>query len=802
MKLTNINRFFKKFAVIQMKYRFVFIAGIVILTVVSSFGLKLVKTDSGQGDFTVQSAQDKFEEHEFQDLFGNNESIVLLVEADDVFAPEVLTMLKDIGNELMEQVPYADSLTSITDMDITIGTEEGLEVSNPFADGIPDDPAELKKAKDFILSRKSIVNKLLSEDAKETWLILSLKAYPEKEDGYAADALTGDGLAAYNVINQDKYKSDAYTIKPAGLPYTEMEENTVSMKETGRTIVISFVCMILLLVLFSKSLRGTLVPIFSTVMGIVTVFGFMGFFGVTVYTLMVALPVVLAMALSVGYSIHLINSFRDYFFKTGDRKEAAISSVENVGWPLLFTVITTVVSLLSFYTTALYPVRWTGGACAATVVAVYIYVSILIPILMSFGKNLSEEERADNKRAKRFKKLDEKFERLGFWVIKKRKTILISFSIFMAVCVPPLFMIEVNMDNFHFMGTRIPYVKRVWEITQSQLGSYFSYNVKLNFDDVDALKDPEVLKNMDKLAQKIGSFEYTKKTNGIPKVFSILDIVKEMNQTMHEDNPEYYRIPDDKELLTQLLFMYEISGGDMSRWVDSEYKITRMSVDVTNFNGNAITADLDTIRNECKILFPNAKAYLVGPAVQFAKMQNKIVYGELSSFLASLVAISILMILVFSSVKMGLIGLLPNLMPIMVLGAIMGYFKIPLDMMTMTIMPMLLGIAVDDTIHFTNHTKFVFENDNSYVLSISKTFRSVGKTLAMTTIILSITFLTYVTCRIDAMLRMGILSAVGLLTALLTDYLVTPALIYITHPFGKLDKKEEAEKLKSLSESR
>ncbi|PIE99124.1 MAG: hypothetical protein CR988_00130 [Treponema sp.] len=352
------------------------------------------------------------------------------------------------------------------------------------------------------------------------------------------------------------------------------------------------------------------------------------------------------------------------------------------------------------------------------------------------------------------------------------------------------------------MGTRIPYVKRVWEITQSQLGSYFSYNVKLTFDDVDALKEPEVLKNMDKLSQKIGSFKYTKRTAGVPKIFSILDVVKEMNQTMHEDNPEYYRIPDDKALLTQLLFLYEISGGDMSRWVDSDYSIARMSVDLTGFNGNSITADLDAISEECKTLFPNAQVYLVGPAVQFAKMQNKIVYGELSSFLASLVAIAILMMLVFSSVKMGLIGLLPNMMPLVVLGAIMGYFKIPLDMMTMTIMPMLLGIAVDDTIHFTNHTKYVFENDNSYVNSISKTFKSVGKTLAMTTIILSITFLTYVTCRIDAMLRMGILSAIGLLTALLTDYMVTPALIYITHPFGKIDKKEEAENLKTLSEKK
>ena len=338
------------------------------------------------------------------------------------------------------------------------------------------------------------------------------------------------------------------------------------------------------------------------------------------------------------------------------------------------------------------------------------------------------------------------------------------------------------MDSFKFMGLRIPYIKRLYDITQSQLGSYFNYNIMLTFDEDDAVKNPAVLKKLDELSALIGTFRLTKMNNGVPKIFSILDIVKEMNQTMHADDPHFYTIPDDEDLLAQLLL---ISGGQTSRWVDEEFRTLRMAVDVSGFDANELAANMKTIEQTCATLFPQADCHLIGAAVQFAELNNKIVFGELYSFLTSLVAIAILMMLVFGSVRMGLIGLIPNIFPVIVIGAIMGYLDIPLDIITMAIMPMILGIAVDDTIHFTNHTKYLFEKEKSYERAIYETFYSIGKTLAMTTIILSATFLMYLTNNIAAILRLGVLAAVGLSAALAADYLMTPVLIYMTKPFGK-----------------
>lgn len=789
MKLNRINQAFRKIVQLQLQFRWFFIAAVILLTVIGALGLKSINTISGEEDFIEMTAADKAKKQRFEELFGNNDSIALLVESEDVFQKEVLEMIRSIGNELLEKVPYADSITSIADIDITVGTEDGMEIQNPFRDGIPDSAAELQKAKDFILSRKSIVNKLVSADAKETWIVLSLKAYPEREvwsKTERIDPMFQDGGAAIAVVNQPKYQSSAYTIKAAGLPYTETEEKEVMGREAGKTVLLSFICMIILLIVFAKSIRGTLVPLFATVASIVTVFGFMGHLHISIYTSMASLPVILTMALAVGYSIHLVNSFKHYFYQSGNRREAVIESLENTGWPLFFTVVTTVVSLLSFLTTELRPTRWVGVACASMVFVVYLYVSILIPILMSFGKDAAA---GGNKSAASFKKLDDFFESFGKGVIAKRRPILIGFGIVTALCIPALFQLEVNMDSFKFMGLRIPYVRRIYEITQSQLGSYFNYGIMLTFQEQDAVKEPETLKALDELSDTIGSFKLTKKNNGVPKVFSILDVVKELNQTMNEDMPEFYTIPDDAGALAELLFLYELSGGSAARWVDEDFRTVRMSVDVESFDGNEIVSNLHAIRAFCAERFPDAECFLVGPAVQFAEINNKIVIGELTSFIASLGAIAVLMMLVFGSVKMGFIGLIPNLMPLLVIGGIMGYLRIPLDMITMTIMPMLLGIAVDDTIHFTNHAKYVFENRASYALAATETFRSIGKTLAMTTIILSATFLMYLICKIDTLLRLGVLAAVGLLSALAADYLVTPVLIYLTHPFTKAERK-------------
>ncbi len=785
MKIKKINTFFRKMAELQIRFRWPLLAVTFLLTAFSIAGLKYVEMANSRDSWFDEKEAIEIATERFEDQFGNNDNIAVLIESDDIFDPEVLGMMKALGEELLDSVPYADEVTSLVDMEISVGTQEGIEVINPFEDGIPTDKQKLEDIRRLVLSRQSLKGKLISEDCTEAWLTLSLLEYPEEEEWQEEtniDPMFQDGEAALRILTNPKWKSDKYTLKPVGMPYTETEERNFFGLEIMTRILSGFIVMVILLAFFIRSFRGVVVPAVTTLLGIVVVFGMMGWFGIGVEQTMMMLPVMLGMALSVGYSIHLVNAFKRVFRINGNRKESVIEAVEEVGWPLFFTAVTTMGSVLSFVTAGILTISWVGYCCAALVLTDYLFVIILIPIFMSFGK---DREATENEKHK-IPVIEKWMESLGHFVLKNTKPILVVFAACLLVVAPGIRNVTVNMDMFRFMGTKVPYIKRVFDVTQSQLGSYLTYNITVSFDEPDAIKNPEALKNFDALLDTVAGFELTKSNENSASIFSILDIIKEMNQTLHSDSLLYHTIPNNSDMVAQVLLLYEMSGGTKTfNWIDEDYSMLRAQVQVEKFDANEIVDELEIVKRFGDEHFEGASVDIVGSAVQFAELNKKLVSGELKSVIWALVIIAGLLVIVFSSFKTGLIGLIPNLMPLVAIGGYMGHFNSPLDMMTMTILPMLLGIAVDDTIHFINHIKYEFEKCGNYKNAIVTAFHTIGKNLAMTTIILCATFGMFLFSPISAMGRIGYLSMLGLSVALLTDLFVTPALIYLTKPFGK-----------------
>ncbi|PID28051.1 MAG: hypothetical protein CSB55_06850 [Candidatus Cloacimonadota bacterium] len=788
MKTTKINAFFYKFGKWQIKNRYLLLAFIFVILLAGISGVPKIYTENDRESWfddadAVKIATDKFEEQ-----FGNNDNVGILIESDDVFQPEVLNMMLELEKELLDKIPYADEVMSLANLEISLGNEEGIEVVSPFKDGIPEDPKKLEEIRKLFLSRTSFVDKIVSFDSKETWMSLSLLEFPSSEEWKKEtnkDPLFQVGEAAIKIIASEKYKSDKYSLKPVGMPYTETEERDFFGREAVLRIVSCFIAMVILLIIFVRSLRGTVIPAFTAILGTLVVFGILGHLKIGIDANMMTLPIMLGMALSVGYSIHLINSFKRFYRIEQDRKKAVIHAVEETGWPLLFTAVTTVGSVLSFLSTGIVSIAWVGYTAAGIVFTNYIFVIVLIPVFLSFGKNKPLPDKQKNGLT-----FGEKFmEKLGFFTLKNRKLLMAVFILTVIFLIPGIMRVEVNIDMFKMMGLKVDYIKRVYEVVNSQLGSYMSYNVTVKYEEPDRIKEPKVMQNFDKFLEEIGKFELTAKNENNSSIFSILDIIKDMNQTLNEDKKEFYKIPDNKEMIAQLLFLYEMSGGTkLFTWIDEDYSVLRAQIQMKEFNANETVRELNEIKRLGKELFPGAEVDVVGTAVQFAEMNAKIVTAELKSILLSFLIISILLILVFGSFETGLIGMIPNLIPMAFIGGYMGYFDIPLDMMTMTILPMVLGIAVDDTIHFINHIKFEFEKEKNYQHAVISSFKHVGLALGMTTIILSAGFAMYIFSPVGVMSRIGLLVFTGLAAALISDYLATPILIYIIKPFGKEDK--------------
>ncbi len=195
-------------------------------------------------------------------------------------------------------------------------------------------------------------------------------------------------------------------------------------------------------------------------------------------------------------------------------------------------------------------------------------------------------------------------------------------------------------------------------VAESELGSLYSYDLMIHFPNEGDAKTPRSLHALDVVTKEVESYPLTKRTT------SLLNILKDLNQTLHDGDEAYYTIPDDAEEIAQQLLLYENAGGsEAENWIDYEYKRLRLKVEIRKYNSGEAERELARITDFARKAFPTAKITPVGSLPQFTTMMQYVVHGQLSSFVISLIIIGVLMMMVFGSIRVGLIGLIPNIMP-------------------------------------------------------------------------------------------------------------------------------------------
>ncbi|PIE70697.1 MAG: hypothetical protein CSA22_06770 [Deltaproteobacteria bacterium] len=776
LNIEKINTRFHTMGAFIVRFRWVNLIFFAVLVGTACLGIRQIEPDVDTKNWFLEDDALLAARERFEKIFGNDDFCAVLVEADDVFTHPVLSRIRELGRELLEKVPYADEVVSLTDFEFTLGTEAGLEIINLVPDPVPTSPDALQKIKRMAVAKPAMKNRIVSEDGRYTWLVLRMKPIPDdwqQELSENPDFAVGRIFNA--VVGQEKYK--ILHPKTTGLPIINVEKMSFFAKETPRTFGIGLLVTIGLLIIFLRSVRGVIFPLLTVISAISIILGFEGFLGIRFDPSMLFLPLALVLAISIGYSIHLFNFFTREFLKTGNRHQAAIHAVQETGWPLLFSALTTIAALLSFLFVPLRVLRWVGLTSACLVGLTYILVLVLLPSLLSFGKD--RKPNADYiKNGGRL--LERLMGGMGRRVLARPKLTYAIVILIVVSCFVGISRFDVSFDLRRSMGLDVPYVNRLHAIGQTPVGSLYSYDVAIEFDQPDAIKDPENLRKFQQLIEEVKSFQLTKKTS------SLLDIIKDMNQVVNNGDPAYYRIPETREMIAQLLLLYENAGGvEVEKWVDYDYQRLRLAVEVDDYNSGEASRELRQIQQRGKALFPTAKILLIGSISQYTVMQDYVTWGQVRSFFISLGVITALMIVVLGSIRVGLIAMIPNISPALVVGGIMGFANIPLDMITVTLMPMLLGLAVDDTIHFINHCQLEYERCGSYRESIRRTFTAVGVALVMTTTVLVLNFSACLTSVVKVYENLGILIPAGILAALAADFFVTPVLLDGFRPFEK-----------------
>ena len=779
MKIERINELFARYAEQLLRIRWWTLSAFALVIILSVIGMNRMVKETSFDDYFIEDGPMLVKTEEFKSHFGNDYYVGVLTQCDNHFTKENLTTLRALSNELLDSLSYADKVTSLTDIEFMVGSDDGMTIEQIVPDEIPADgsPA-MDSIRARAYSKPHVARKLISEKGDLSWIMVKLRTFPKdsvwkKTSTVAPDIITGQEVE--RIIKKPEYAS--LHPKGTGMPYVTNCKTVYIGQEMSRLMMIAtLICMVVMLCM-TRSLRGVIAPIISVIGGLFITYGIAGYTQMYVDSTVLMIPTILSFAVAIAYNIHIFSYFRGRMRIHGERRKAVVETIKEIGWSVFFCGFTTLVSLLSFLVIPIRPMHCVGIISSMSVLFVLLTSLVVTPILLSFGKNQRPiegfTEDSDTRWTKAMVQLCDK-------VLRNPKKIGYSFLVICLLLCIGLWKIEAAFDIERTMGTKVDYVKEVMDVGRSELGSLYSYDLIVELPHDDEAKEPANLQRLDELQQKVNTYDLTKRTT------SILDILKDLNQTLNDGDSAYYRIPDSEEEVAQMILLYENAGGTESEyWVDYDYRRLRLMVEISDFNSAQVEQEMARIQADAEQLFPGAKITTVGNIPQYVTMMQYLVRGQMLSFVISILIIGIILMIAFQSIRVGLIGLIPNMMPAVFVGGYMGWMGIPLDMMTATLLPMMLGMAVDDTIHFINHSKLEYDRTHNYQTAIRRTFRVVGVAIVITSIITSAVFASFCSSACTMCLNFGLMAIIGILSALAADLLVTPILVNKCKVFGK-----------------
>jgi predicted RND superfamily exporter protein len=294
------------------------------------------------------------------------------------------------------------------------------------------------------------------------------------------------------------------------------------------------------------------------------------------------------------------------------------------------------------------------------------------------------------------------------------------------------------------------------------------------------LYDPKLLTRMDETCAYLEKLEMDEIFVG--KAWSITTILKESNKALNENNEDFYTIPQDEDLIAQEFLLFENSGSDdMEDFVDSQFSKANLVMKVPYEDAVVYAKFLETVREHFDTTYKDVKVTLTGMGVILFRTMANAASSMLISYAYALIVITFFMVLLIGRIRIGFLSMIPNLAPIVITLGIMGFFQIELNLFTMLVANIAIGLAVDDTIHFMHNFRRYFEQSGDAKLAVHETLHTAGRAMLVTSCVLSIGFFVFIFAEMNNVSKFGLLTGSAIVLALLADYFISPALMVVVN---------------------
>ena len=723
-------------------------------------GIPNLKLDTDGRVFMAADNPDKIVLDNFEQEFAKDDNLAIIVKPADgnVFTPRTLGAIGELTEELWN-LPYVRLVNSITRFQNTYADGDMMVVEDLVPDPQTVTPEQATAARNTALDRIEIINSLISADGSATAISVIFR-------------LPGiDLVSEIPNINAEaepllaRFRADYPEIefKASGSVAISQAFATASQKD-GETLTPSMlVAMLLVVGLLLRSVTGALLILVIATLSALVSLGALGWTRIPINSATAVAPL-MVITLAVASSVHILSSIRQTMQETADRTTWARRALADHGLGITVAIFTTAIGFLSLNFSISPPFRQLGNMVAAGMIGVWVFTIFLLPGLICW---------LPMRQVKKAASVDRLMVWLSEFVIRHQRRLLLGIPLVILGFAAGISQIKLEDDFLRYFDERFE-TRRATDLYETNLGglNVLEYSVDTRVES--GINSVAYLESLDAFAS------FLRDQPEISHIRILSDTIKRLNMNMNSDDPAFYRIPDTDEEASQYLFLYELSLGYGMDLTD-QINVDRSSTRVSAFVPFATTTQLLELDDKIQAWFaanaPELTSPVTGQTHVYTMISARDVPSMLKGTTLALIFISFVIFLVLRNLKLGLVSLVPNLVPAAMGFGLWGFMVGNVTLAVSIVVAMTLGIVVDDTVHFILKYANARKRGASAEDSVRYAFKSVGMALTVTSLGLVIGFAILGQSGFAVNRDMARLTAITLSFALFVDFLFLPPLL-------------------------
>ena len=716
-----------------------------------------IRIDGSDEAFLFEQDPVRIAYEDFRSLFGGDETIILIVQTPELYRLDTLAELERLHLDLEHEVPDVRKVDSLYRARHTDGRDD-LFIVDELSTVWPRSDEALTRFREMVAAHPLYTGLFIGSVANTTALYVWLEA---DVSDLALNVAAVERVA-------DRYRSDELEIFLSGGAFAEVNIFRSIQEDILILVGASLGIIALTIYIIFRSIAAVILTSVVVFLSLGCTVGAMALIGIPITLPVQVLP---SFLLAVGTCdvIHILTQYRRSLAAGTTRAGAVAYALGHSGIPVLLTSLTTAGGLLSFVFSGLAPVAHFGIAGPMGVLFALLFTLTLLPALLVLLPVPSGRVVAPSALMTRCADLASRHPR----------HVVVSGFIVAGVFGIGIARLDFGHDPLSWFPATHP-VREGLTAMEDNLGGSQAYDILVDTGAMDGVREPELLHAIDDFQR--WSESVTDGPVAVAKSIAVPDAIKEINQALHAGAKSYYVVPDDELLVAQELFLFESSpSDDIEDLTDRHFQTARITLRVGEHDGIEGVSFIARVADALEEFIGSlAHTVITGGAAVTARTYSEILPSMAKSYAFALLAITPLIMLLLRSVRRGLIAMAPNVLPILMTLGLMGWLGIALDISSMMIAAIVIGVAVDDTIHIVHGISRDRAASETAAEAIHKTLATTGRAIAYTTLILAFGFAVNAFSTMANLVHTGMLTTFAIVCAFVFDVTVTPALLVLT----------------------